>query len=294
MIVPQNATNLILLLRLLDANGDAVTGVAKESVTLVSLSYGDATWQPITLVNGTAGTYVTNGWIELGNGEYQFCPDNALIVAGRTTQIRATVGSNPVQYGAIEAASGGGGVTGPNVISVTVQDDDTDAPIEAALVRFYKTGDTGTKSTDASGETQFAVDSATWNVATSAAGYAGDVQTVVVSGDATLVIVLTATSITVPTDPTASTLVVKAIDADLSADADVEIHVRMAAVPTGDTGLASPGTQRTKTTPANGIVEFTCQRLAVYEVRRGDSKQWTTVTIADAASTSMPSLIGGA
>lgn len=107
MIVTQNATELILLVKLVDSVGDPITGISESGVVMESLSYGDATWQTVTLVAGTAGTFVSNGWVELGSGEYQFCPANSLVVSGRDTRFRATVGANPVQYGFINASGFG-------------------------------------------------------------------------------------------------------------------------------------------------------------------------------------------
>jgi hypothetical protein len=92
---------------------------------------------------------------------------------------------------ALEEA-GGSELVGANSIVVTVTDSADDEPIEAALIRFYRTGQTGTQATDANGVSTFGLDTATWSWAATASGYASRTGTLVVSGDATLPIELVA------------------------------------------------------------------------------------------------------
>lgn len=95
------------------------------------------------------------------------------------------------------ALSGSGAYT----ITVTVTDDATPAAaVEGAIVRYSKTGETWTATTNASGVATFNVDAATWTVAATAAGlsYAGSSH--VVSGDGTKSIVMTTVSIPAPSD----------------------------------------------------------------------------------------------
>lgn len=107
LIVPRNATNLITHARLVDANGDAVTGIAFDGAIVAEYRrLTDTSWQSITLVDGTLGTYLANSWKEISAGDYQFCPPNDVIVPGSATSIRITADGNPAVYGAINAASG--------------------------------------------------------------------------------------------------------------------------------------------------------------------------------------------
>lgn len=78
---------------------------------------------------------------------------------------------------------GGAGLSGPNVVTITVVDDLDDSPIEGASVRLFRTGETGTLLTDASGQAVFAVESATFTTAVAAAGYEGQSVPLVVGSD---------------------------------------------------------------------------------------------------------------
>lgn len=92
---------------------------------------------------------------------------------------------------AILGISGGSGVTGANTLTVTVADADTDAVIQGARVRIYRTGEDGTTATNASGVAVLGRDSATWNVTVAAAGYETLATTRVVSGNASIAYELT-------------------------------------------------------------------------------------------------------
>jgi len=99
-----------------------------------------------------------------------------------------------------QAGGGGDGLTGPYSVTITVENQ-AGAPIENALVRLSRTGETGTLATDANGEATFSVVSATWDVLVSASGFEGDASQLVVNDDAAATIVLVAASLPSPSSP---------------------------------------------------------------------------------------------
>jgi hypothetical protein len=104
VIVPRNATNLITHARLVDASNSAVTGVAYNGTITVSYRrLSDSSWQSVTLVEGTLGTFIENSWKEIDDGNYQFCPPNSAIVEGTSTLVRIVADGNPAIYGFINA-----------------------------------------------------------------------------------------------------------------------------------------------------------------------------------------------
>lgn len=93
------------------------------------------------------------------------------------------------------------GLVGPRALTVTV-DDGTD-PIQSAQVRVYKTGATETKLSDASGQAIFGVADSTWSILVTANGFSSAATNVVVSGDTSVTISLTAEppAVLPPDDP---------------------------------------------------------------------------------------------
>ena len=78
--------------------------------------------------------------------------------------------------------------------TVTITVDDGTNPIENASVRMYRTGETETKDTNASGQAVFTVDAATWSVALQATGFDGETNSLAVSADAGQTYSMTASS----------------------------------------------------------------------------------------------------
>lgn len=101
---------------------------------------------------------------------------------------------------AIDGIEGGGsGLTGANSILITVRDALTNAAIEGAKVRFFRTGEDGTQATNASGQTTFTIESATWSYTVKATGYIGSSGSQTFSANGILNVSLTAQ--TFPTSP---------------------------------------------------------------------------------------------
>ena len=103
MDLPRNTQNLKLIARLLNGT-TPITGVAfnNPGLSVESWSDGDSSWQTVTLVDGTLGSFTANSWQEIGDGEYQFCPHNDLLVPGKVTYIKITYDSNPPWYGQLK------------------------------------------------------------------------------------------------------------------------------------------------------------------------------------------------
>ncbi len=105
MDVPRDAKDLILTVYVAGDDGAPVTGLAPGTAgfAVAGLKLGDTAFQSLTLVVGTLGSYVASSWNEIGSGYYQFCPPNSWIVAGRSTAVRLTNGSNRPINGTINA-----------------------------------------------------------------------------------------------------------------------------------------------------------------------------------------------
>jgi hypothetical protein len=103
--VNRSATSLILTVRLATIADDPITGIAFNNgdLEVAWLNSESTDWTVVTLVAGTIGEYVENGWIHVGDGVYQYCLPNAAIEPGDRTTLRITYDTNPPQYDAIDA-----------------------------------------------------------------------------------------------------------------------------------------------------------------------------------------------
>jgi hypothetical protein len=187
---------------------------------------------------------------------------------------------------------GGGGLTGPYTRTITVTDADTDEPIEAAKVRLYRTGETGTEATDEDGIASFTVEAATWSYGVTASGYTGVSGTVVVSANGNTDVQMEAVSITPPSNPSLSAIVVLCLDAAGQPEPDVDIDIRIVTVPSGSQNIAYKGAKQTATSDDDGIARFEVVQGSLCEWKRGRADVWSRVTIDSDSVTNVTSVIG--
>lgn len=191
-------------------------------------------------------------------------------------------------------SGGGGGLSGPFVLTLTIEDSSDDAPIELAKVRLYRSGESETQQADVDGDVEFAIEAATWSYAITANGYAGATGTIVVTGNDAQTIQLTAITIT-PGDADATTgwLVTRDANGDILAGVVVSFaHVR---VPNADTGNVFPSTVREFTSDAFGLVECPMIRGGRYNYWSGNQASSeiivAVIPLAAGDTYELPSLI---
>jgi len=195
--------------------------------------------------------------------------------------------------GLISGISGGGSsLTGPYTRTVTVTDSDSSAAIQIAKVRLYRTGETGTSTTNASGVASFTVEAATWSYAITANGYIGATGTIVVSANGDTAVELDAATVTPPTDPALSAIEVVCLGADFSAESDIDIDFRLAEIPSGDQNKTYPGAKVTVSSDVDGIARWEAPQGAVVEYKRGNTHSWQRVTLDADDATNVTSVIG--
>jgi hypothetical protein len=196
----------------------------------------------------------------------------------------------PAQIAGIEGG-GGGGLTGPYTRTITVTDADTDEPIENPKVRFYRPGHSETQ-TPSDGIASFTVEAATWSYAITASGYTGVSGSVVVSANGDTPIALTPNSITPPSNPSLSAIVVLCLDAAGQPEPDVDIDIRIVTVPSGSQNIAYKGAKQTATSDDDGIARFEVVQGSVCEWKRGKADVWSRVMIDSDSVTNVTSVIG--
>jgi len=238
-------------------------------------------------IAGTAG-YLAKVWSSTDNGAVEL--DSA--TSQKIDDILEDTGTTlPGLIGDIEGG-GGGGLTGPYTRTVTVTDADTDEPIEAAKVRLYRTGETGTEATDGDGIASFTVEAATWSYSVTASGYTGVSGTVVVSANGNTPVQMEAVSITPPSNPDLSAIVVLCLDAAGQPEPDVDVDIRIVTVPSGSRNIAYKGAKQTATSDDDGIARFEVVQGSVCEWKRGRADVWSRVTIDSDSVTNVTSVIG--
>jgi len=183
-------------------------------------------------------------------------------------------------------------IKGDFILTVTVTDDDTLAPIENAIVTLSRAGERTAQRTDANGVAVIAVDAATWTYAVRAAGYEGETGTVVVTGDAGVSVDMQTIVQQVIVGPDKSALIILCLDQNGDPEPNVDLDIRISQVPSGDINIAYKGTKQTATSGLDGYATLEAIKGAVYEYKRGKSDQWLRVTIGQGASTNVQSIIG--
>lgn len=108
MLVSRTASSLNLRVRLVDNDDDPLPNIAYNNADL-TVRYRrptDTSWQTITLVAGTPGSWTANGWIGIGGGWHELGLPDAAIVPGGRTELEIVYAANRPQADAIDAVLG--------------------------------------------------------------------------------------------------------------------------------------------------------------------------------------------
>lgn len=259
------------------------------------LANADSTPSAALYRNGTLDGAVTVTPTLISTGIYEYAwtipsgyaqTDSVIVVATATingTPDPLVVFNSDVAASVITSdVSGGGGtsLTGPYTRTITVTDSSSSDPIENAKVRLYRTGETGSDLTDASGVVTFTTEAATWSYAVTANGYAGATGTIVISADGSTSVTLTSNAVTPATTPLCAVAihVLNQYGTDLE-DEPVEItFIQWGATASATPPVLSPTS--IQTTDADGLVQVNLLRLADYKVVYGTAPYTRRVDIS--------------
>jgi hypothetical protein len=192
----------------------------------------------------------------------------------------------PAQIAGISAGSG----TGARTVTITVNDGTT--VLQNATVRMTEGANTYTATTNVSGVAVFNLDDATYTVGVTKSGYSYAGTTLVVNGTETATYSMTVTTITPPSNPSLSAIVVLCLNAAGQPEASVAIDIRIVTVPSGSQNIAYKGSKQTATSNVNGIAQFEVVQGSVCEWKRGKADVWSSVTIDSDSVTNVTSVIG--
>lgn len=247
-----------------------------------------ATQASVDLIDSAVATILVD------TNELQTNQGNWLTATGFSTHDAAAVNSLLTSEHGSGAWTAGAGsdLSGPYTRTITVTDADTSGAIQSAKVRLYRTGETGTQLTNASGVTAFTTVAATWSYAVTATGYTGVTGTIAINADGATGITLTASAVASPTEPTLSAIEVLCLDANYAAEVGVDIDFRIVTIPSGDTDTAYTSAKKTVTSNSSGIARHEVPQGSVIEYKRGAANVWGQVTVDSDDATSVESVIG--
>ncbi|MEL6109056.1 MAG: hypothetical protein AAFU85_23875, partial [Planctomycetota bacterium] len=182
-------------------------------------------------------------------------------------------------------------LSGPYAVTPMVVD--INGPVENATVRMHRTGKSESKLTGTDGNTveAFAVDAATWTVSITADGFEGQSNQLVVTGDASPIYTLTASSVA-GSDAPLTTIPITCWDENGEREEGVTVEMVMTEVPPNSTGQAFDAEVQRGTSDSNGAIELKGVRFATYKIRRGNSAKWHTIVAGGGDVTLAPSWIG--
>ena len=156
---------------------------------------------------------------------------------------------------------GGAGIlTGPYSVPITVVDDATGLAIEGARVRMYRTGYTQTQPTDVTGGCTFNVGGFTWSIIVIANGYEGGAGVIVVPGELTKEIRLTAVDLAASVNPAECAVTFEIRDQGNRLIEGAKVYPSLGTSPAGVSGATLINTQKKGVTEANGRCTITLVR----------------------------------
>lgn len=230
-------------------------------------------------IAGTAG-YLAKVWSSTEIGAVELDP------AALRSALGMSAADLDSQLDAILANTG----TGARTVTITVNDGST--ALQNAIVRLSEGLNTYRTLTNASGVAVFNVDDATYTVAVTKSGYTYAGTTLVVNGTESATYSMTAVSVTPPTNPDLSAVVVLCLGTDFEPEAGVTIDIRIVTLPSGSTNTAYPGIKQTATSNVSGIATLEAPKGSVCEWKRGKEDSWTEITIGSGDQTNVTSIIG--
>lgn len=191
-------------------------------------------------------------------------------------------------YTAVQELNVGSG-TGARTVTVTVTDGAD--PIEGAKVRLTKGIESYVDTTDADGIATLLVDDGTWTQTVTATGYIGESASLVVNGDETAAVELTAVTITPAADPDQITGYTYTYDASGAIESGVTLTFQLVD-PAGGTAHAYGRSITSAASNGSGLIEQALERGAIYYVQRGDGELVTVTVPTVGDSFELPEILG--
>jgi len=209
------------------------------------------------------------------------------LIANGTTKVRAnnSAGDPIPTVDDIDAFLG----TGANTVTINVKDSHGNN-VEDAFVRMTAGAQRGFGYTNASGNITLSLDAATYTLAITYNGYQFTPTSETITGNTTLNRVMTVATVPEADAPAECAVYLYAYQADgLTPAVGSVVYFRLKTA--GGTGRADLRTPRAVIAAANGLVTINLPRGFVYEMKYTERADWTTFTVASAASQQLPSIV---
>jgi hypothetical protein len=182
---------------------------------------------------------------------------NASQIGGvSATGVLVSPGVGSIAFLANAPTGAGGGGTGANPVTITIQTTSSVA-IQGATVTAWKNGSiSGTLATDASGVAVLALDNGTYSMVVTANGYQGNTASLVVSGTTSQTYQLAAITITPSPSGGVTGYLYTTDTTGTVIQTGVVVELQMTRTASGQTGEAVSPVIKTVTSDSNGLAQF--------------------------------------
>lgn len=180
---------------------------------------------------------------------------------------------------------------GARTVTRVVKDSVTGDVLAGALVRYTLGVKTYVDTSDSHGVVTFNLDDGEWSVAATLSSYSYAGGTHNVSADTISDLLMDPIIIAPIADPDQCVCYLRTCDGQGAAQGNIPITFKMIVAPTGS-GVALDSVEFTATSnPVTGVLEIPLVRRATYYMKR-ETGRWQSITIPDADTYELPSLIG--
>lgn len=192
----------------------------------------------------------------------------------------------------VHGAGAWGPITGSGAFAITVTVTDGVSPIQGALVRLSRTGQSLIGQTDASGVASFSVDAATYTLSVTMLGYQYTPTTQVISASGNINVVMTLESIPLPPTSIQSTGFLYTYDAQGAIVSAVTITFEMISGPNGGSGQSFSDASFSATSDTSGLLTVELAKGATYIAKRSPGGPQATFNVPDLDTFELPVVLG--
>ena len=261
------------------------------SMTEVSGALGRYTGSMPTTAAGVYGVLFYSAGAQIGSGKIEWdgsseiATVNASQIGGiSATGVLVSAGVGSTAFLANAPTGGGGGGTGANPVTITIQTTAAVA-IQSATVTAWKNGSiSGTLATNVSGVAALSLDSGTYSIVVTAAGYQGSTASLAVSGTTAQTYQLTAITITPSPSGGVTGYLYTTDTTGTVIQGGVVVSIQMTRTTSGQTGEAISPVVKTVTSDSGGLAQFVgLTPGATYRFSTTRGSSWATFVAGSSA-----------
>jgi hypothetical protein len=257
---------------------EATCDPIQRMLVIVKATNGGLTALPDTAVTTNASLLTSGTGADQAQVSAGVVSSNASQIGGvSATGVLVSTGVGSTAFLANAPTGGGGGSTGANPVTITIQTTSSVA-IQGATVTAWKNGMIeGTLATNVSGVSVLSLDNGTYSIVVTANGYQGNTASLVVSGATSQTYQLTAITITPSPSGGVTGYLYTTDTTGTVIQSGVVVSIQMTRTASGATGEAVSPVIKTVTSDSNGLAQFVgLTPLATYRFSTTRGNSWAT------------------